>query len=1055
MASPMRRFSHVGRLAVTVVLLAGTNAIVRGDPQGLSFYGLAPEYAQHVFAVTDNLSLYLGGVVVLQNGDVIASECAEKNARLHRFSAATTTTVQGTPVHPDALISTAAGGCGMALHPNGLIYSNIKDTALNAGVTEIQITPSGATVLRRFGRVGNALGIAVDPGTTNLFYFDAGCTPNPPTGFKSCSLVEMKTDGTLVRLIPLSTVTFGDGLAIDPSGTFIFVTDRLPKGAQKLLVLDRATGSILQSVLLPNDPVGMGFSASSPKFVITNNQDGTMTRLDFPGDNYRLPPAITAFASNGFRGDFISTGPDSCVYVTQLGVRYNNGYSESAPKNSIVQICDGFAPPPGVTPNPPPPPSSLCGAVYNDVNNDGSRGGSEAGIAGVAISLNGTDTLNRSVLRSTSTASDGAYCFNDLKAGTYNLGKGAIPIGYLDGKDTAGSAGGTVGSDAFTSIPLAAGVDGRNYNFGELAESLLAGYVYVDANDNGIRDASEAPIAGVKVTLSGPDDRGIVVTMIGTTGTDGRYMFTALRPGSYTITESQPPGYRDGKDTQGTPGTGVTANDTFAGILLLPGTNGTDNNFGELPPAASFCGAVYEDANNDGMRGTSEPGIAGVKIALAGKDDVGRTVSRFITTGPDGSYCFNDLEPGVYTISEGSSPALAQFLDGRDTAGTPATGTVGNDAFTNVDLRPGTAAVNNNFGEIRPSSLAGFVYLDANDNGLREPSESAIPGVSIQLTYTDDRESKTVTTLTDASGRYGFTSLRPGTYAIAETQPAAYRDGKDSVGTAGAGSVANDAFSNITLATNVAGDGYNFGERLLQDDLRLTVSVPGTVTSGAQLTYSFTATNGGPSVADGVVMTTDIPATMAFTSMTPPAGWTCTSPKAGATGTIRCEKTSMALTDTATLTVTAFVTCTYPSPGAVPVAGQITSTTPDLDAANNIARGTTTPVYPVVTVTKASVTQPNIWPPNHKKKDIGVNYTVGGGCGPVKSTLTVDSDEGDDKDWDIVDDHLVQVTSERKGTGDGRTYTITITARDAHGSSAKADVEVFVPHDQGNGKGKK
>ena len=615
MFPPHPRLARASRLRAIIALciLAGTSAVVRGDPQGLSFYGLAPEYAQHVFAVTDNLVLYLGGLVVLQNGDVIAAECAEKNARLHRFAAATTTTVQGTPVHPDAVISPSAGGCGLALHPNGLIYSNTKDTTVGAGVTEIQVTPSGATVLRRFGRLGNALGIAVDPGTTNLFYLDAGCTPNPPSGFTSCGLVEMRTDGTLVRVIPLLSVTFGDGLAIDPSGAFIFVTDRLPRGAQKLLVLDRATGTVLQAVPLPSDPVGMGFSASSPKFLLTNNQNGTMSRLDFPGDNYRLPPTITVFASNGFRGDFISTGPDTCVYVTQLGVRYNNGVSESAPKNSIVQICDGFAPPPGVTPNPPPPPSSLCGAVYNDMNNDGSRGASEPGISGVIVSLSGVDTLGRNVSRSTSTGSDGAYCFNELKAGTYGITE-MQPDAYLDGKDTAGSAGGTVGSDAFTDISLAAGVDGRDYGFGDLLESSLSGYVYVDANNDGVRDATDTPIGGVRIALSGTDDRGRSVDMTATTGIDGRYMFSALRPGTYTLTETQPATYADGKDTQGAPGTGTAANDAFVNIELPPGTSGANNNFGEIAAAPAVTLLLKTNGTNNDGGGTGPALIIGATV---------------------------------------------------------------------------------------------------------------------------------------------------------------------------------------------------------------------------------------------------------------------------------------------------------------------------------------------------------------------------------------------------------------------------------------------------------
>jgi hypothetical protein len=50
----------------------------------------------------------------------------------------------------------------------------------------------------------------------------------------------------------------------------------------------------------------------------------------------------------------MQAGPDGCLYVTQDGVYDDQG--DPKPDNSIVQICGGFAPPAGITPNPCPPP---------------------------------------------------------------------------------------------------------------------------------------------------------------------------------------------------------------------------------------------------------------------------------------------------------------------------------------------------------------------------------------------------------------------------------------------------------------------------------------------------------------------------------------------------------------------------------------------------------------------------------------------------------------------------------------------------------------------------
>ena len=80
------------------------------------------------------------------------------------------------------------------------------------------------------------------------------------------------------------------------------------------------------------------------------------------------------------------------------------------------------------------------------------------------------------------------------------------------------------------------------------------------------------------------------------------------------------------------------------------------------------------------------------------------------------------------------------------------------------------------------------------------------------------------TATTDASGYYHFDGLRPGTYALSEAQPAAYSQGKNSLGSVtltqagqsssnGAKGPGIDVFSGVGLAEGTASVGYNFGER--------------------------------------------------------------------------------------------------------------------------------------------------------------------------------------------------------------------------------------------------
>jgi hypothetical protein len=115
--------------------------------------------------------------------------------------------------------------------------------------------------------------------------------------------------------------------------------------------------------------------------------------------------------------------------------------------------------------------------------------------------------------------------------------------------------------------------------------SSLSGYKYYDDDHNGIKEPGEQGIAGATITLTGTDGTGKSVLLTTTTDTHGFYQFTNLKAGTYTITDSQSPAYLDGKDTQGTPGTGLTLNDQFKDITLAAGIDGVNNNFGELKPA--------------------------------------------------------------------------------------------------------------------------------------------------------------------------------------------------------------------------------------------------------------------------------------------------------------------------------------------------------------------------------------------------------------------------------------------------------------------------------------
>ncbi len=111
--------------------------------------------------------------------------------------------------------------------------------------------------------------------------------------------------------------------------------------------------------------------------------------------------------------------------------------------------------------------------------------------------------------------------------------------------------------------------------------SSISGSVYVDKDDDGVRDSDESGIKGVEITLTGTDINGNAVTETTTTDSNGRYWFEDLQPGTYTVTEAQPTNYDDGQDAVGSEG-GTLGNDVISDIDLIAGANAVNYDFGEL-----------------------------------------------------------------------------------------------------------------------------------------------------------------------------------------------------------------------------------------------------------------------------------------------------------------------------------------------------------------------------------------------------------------------------------------------------------------------------------------
>ena len=161
----------------------------------------------------------------------------------------------------------------------------------------------------------------------------------------------------------------------------------------------------------------------------------------------------------------------------------------------------------------------------------------------------------------------------------------------------------------------------------------------------------------------------------------------------------------------------------------------------------------------------------------------------------------------------------AAYIDGRDTIGSPGGNASVNNVFSGIAVASGTTGTENNFAELLPSSISGFVFNDHDNDGIFGPGngETGIEGVSVRIQGIDDLGAAVdIALTTSADGSYAFNNLRPSNssgYSITETQPIAYTDGQHVDGSLANGNIAtNDVISSIEITSGSAGTAYNFAE---------------------------------------------------------------------------------------------------------------------------------------------------------------------------------------------------------------------------------------------------
>lgn len=365
-------------------------------------------------------------------------------------------------------------------------------------------------------------------------------------------------------------------------------------------------------------------SSGSPIAETVTDRDGRYAFTNLLGGDYSI--VIDERVS---RGSAPTSDPDGTSTP-------NTAFVLVPPATHVGDVTFGYFPYPG----------SLRGRIWEDRNGSGTVDRGEAGIAGaevIAVSAEGTYRTTAQV--------DGSFQLEGVKSGLAYVVSVVLPseMGLTPTVDPDG-----VTSPNSAGVFLGPGEVRRDLEFGYgrqdrlVQTGVLQVRVWDDADGDGRRDPGEGFLEGTIVLASGGPGEAPLGMAI--TGMDGIARLTLSSGRDYWISALPAPGHEPTAPGAADSGGAIP-------VRLEPGV--TEAEIGFRLQRGGFGDRVWQDSDGDGVPGSGERGLDGLRIVV--RTLAGVEVAS-VVTGPGGGYRVEGLPPGPYWVQ--ADPGGAAGADG-------------------------------------------------------------------------------------------------------------------------------------------------------------------------------------------------------------------------------------------------------------------------------------------------------------------------------------------------------------------------------------------------------